>query len=207
MPYKFLVGCGGGSATSGGGEHPSTSARAMAHSLLLSPYPPEPRKTSLPQTWMARQTNGGSMQARLRCVLGFALLIVFAACGSGPYNFNHVSVSVSPAAVTIPTNGQVTLQATVSGLCSNCVGSIQYWSIAEDPNNGVSCYWFTTPPAGPCPGGTIQPNNNQGSFNTLTVTYYAPSTPGTFHVSAVWCICEGSSQISKTGTSVVTVDP
>jgi hypothetical protein len=149
------------------------------------------------------------MQARLRCVLGFVLLIVFAACGSGPYNFNQVSVSVSPAAVTIPMNGKVTLQATVSGLCSNCVGSIQNWSIAEDPNNGVSCDWFTTPPAGPCPGGTLQQNNSQGSFpsNTLTVTYYAPSTPGTLHVSAVWCNCLGSLPISKTGTSVVTVDP
>ena len=147
------------------------------------------------------------MPARLRCVPGFALLIVFAACGSGPYNFNQVSVSVSPAAVTIPVNGTVTLQATVSGLCSNCVGLIQYWTIAEDPNNGWSCFWFTTPPAGPCPGGTIQPSNSQGVFDTHTVTYYAPSTPGTFHVSAVWCDCAGSLTNAKTGTSVVTVDP
>jgi len=142
------------------------------------------------------------MPARLRCVLGFALLIVLAACGSGPYNFNQVSVSVSPAFVTIPVNGTVTLQATVSGLCSTCGDIIQNWSIAE-AGEGVSCDWFTTPPPGPCPAGTLQ----LFPTNTLTVTYYAPSTPGTFHVSAEWCICAGPVPIYKTGTSVVTVGP
>ena len=117
-----------------------------------------------------------------------------------------VTVTVSPAAVTIPANGQVTLQATVKGLCSTCISDINLWSIAE--NNGAICTWFDTPPAGPCPAGTIQ--ETAGSLsNSLTVTYYAPSTPGTFHVTAEWfdSLSFGSGTTTKNGTSVITVSP
>jgi hypothetical protein len=133
------------------------------------------------------------------------LLVVIPGCGGGGGGFdpNHVSVAVSPAAVTISTSDQLTLKATVNGLCSTCVSSINGWSITE--NNGAVCTWFDTLPFGPCPAGTIQATAN-GSASTLTVTYHAPSTSGTFHVVAEWCICFGSS-LKKDGTSVVTVSP
>ena len=139
-------------------------------------------------------------------VASLVLLMVIAGCGTGGgYNPNNVTVTVSPAAVTIPANGQVTLQATVNGLCSTCTSSIQYWSIAEDPDNSVNCTWSTMPPTGPCPGGTIQQIPG-GLSSSLTVTYYAPSTPGTFQVSAAWCICF-TPAIIKQGMSVITVSP
>jgi hypothetical protein len=148
------------------------------------------------------------MNYRGLCVASFILLIVIAGCGSGGgYNVNNVTVIVSPAAATIPVGGQVTLQATVNGLCSGCVSSIDLWSVAEHdggvPDSG--CDWYTTPPSGPCPGGTIQETAGALS-NTLTVTYFAPSTPGTYHVVAGWSAGLGA-PVTQNGTSVITVSP
>ncbi len=127
------------------------------------------------------------------------LLIATAGCGGGGFNANKVTVAVAPAAVTVSASGQVTLQATVHGLCSSCNPSINVWSITE--NNGVNCSWIDTPPSGPCPGGTIQETGG----NFLTVMYHAPSASGTFHVIAEWCDCFANPIISKDGTSVITV--
>jgi hypothetical protein len=139
---------------------------------------------------------------RALCIGPLALLIVIAGCGGGGgYNPNNVTVTVSPAAPTVPANGQVTLTATVNGLCSTCVPTIQSWGIQEDPSNGSTCTFV--PPFGPCPAGTIQEN----PANLLTVTYFAPSTSGTYHVSATWYIPAffGAGSVTKVGTSVITV--
>jgi hypothetical protein len=127
-------------------------------------------------------------------------------CGGG-YNANNVTVSVSPAAVTVPTNGQVTLQATVNGFCSGCMPQIE-WSISE--NNGAGCTWggVNSPPAGPCPGGTIQGQGTAGPLSP-TVIYFAPNASGTFHVSASQNVGVTENLLAqvKEGTSVVTVSP
>ena len=114
-------------------------------------------------------------------VASLVLLIVMTGCdrGSG-FDPNKVTVTVSPPAVTIPASGQVTLQATVKGAPISAVSS---WTIAELKTNGASgaqCNWVGTTPPGPCPDGMIQ----GADAGSLTVTYHAPSAPGTFHVIA-----------------------
>jgi len=146
---------------------------------------------------------------RARFVASLVLLMVTAGCGTGnnnSFNPNNVTVTVSPPTVTIPTNGQVILQATVTGLCSACIASFQSWSITENPS-GADCatYVGITPP-GPCPAGTLQIPNG----DALTVTYFAPNTPGTLHVNAEWedfVNFTGPPVATKVGTSVVTLSP
>ncbi|MGA8492097.1 MAG: hypothetical protein WB711_16845 [Terriglobales bacterium] len=140
------------------------------------------------------------------CSAMFALLIITVACGGGPgvvlgSGNPDVTVTISPAAATIPEGGKVTLQATLKGLCSECISFITFWSVVENDNN--VCLWggVNMPPIGPCPGGTILLNPPAG--NTLIVTYYAPSTPGTFHVTAEYSIVG----VDSHGTSVITVSP
>jgi hypothetical protein len=130
------------------------------------------------------------------------LLIVIVGCGGGgTFDPNNVTVTVSPPAVTIPASGQVTLQATVKG---SPAAPALTWSIAELQTNGASgsqCNWSgTTPPAGPCPDGTIQ----GADASSPTVTYLAPSTSGTFHVLAQANV---SFTLVKDGTAVITVSP
>lgn len=132
-------------------------------------------------------------------------IMISAGCGGGANgsSSDHVTVAVSPMSVTIPVSGQVTLQATVKG--SPGAPSVT-WFIAELAVNGASgaqCNWSsTTQPAGPCPDGTIEGADAPG----LTVKYHAPSTPGTFHVTAEWSTLFNP-VVVKDGTAVITVGP
>jgi hypothetical protein len=144
---------------------------------------------------------------RIPCVLAFLLLIVSAGCGTGNrLNPANVSVSVSPANATISTNGQVPLQATVQGLPSGYISSISLWTVTENPNGADCATDVGITPPGPCPAGTIQ----LVSADELTVTYFAPSTPGTYHINAEWedfVNFNGPPAGTQTGTSVITVGP
>jgi hypothetical protein len=130
------------------------------------------------------------------------LLIVAVGCGSGGgYNPNNVTVTVTPASATVAANGQVTLHAAVNGFCSTCTPQIT-WSVTE---NSVNCTWAdrNTPPAGPCPGGTIQGQDAGGPLSQ-DVIYFAPSTTGTFHVFASQLV---TLSMNVQGESIVTVGP
>jgi hypothetical protein len=147
---------------------------------------------------------GGLNLSRALGVESLVLLIVIAGCGGGGSSSsdpNNVTVTVSPPAVTVSASGQVTLQATVNG--SSAAPALN-WTIAELQTNGASgaqCNWSgTTPPAGPCPDGTIQ----GADASSLTVTYLAPSTSGTFHVIAQDNV---SMTLVKAATAVITVSP
>jgi hypothetical protein len=143
---------------------------------------------------------------RARFVGTLIPLIFTAGCGGGVSgaNLNNVTVTVTPGAVTIPANGQVTLQATIKGSPGAPSAT---WFIAELAINGASgsqCNWSgNVPPAGPCPDGTIE---GAGVTPALTVTYHAPSTTGTFHVTAEWSTLFNP-VVVKDGTSVITVEP
>ena len=131
------------------------------------------------------------------------LLIVIAGCGGGnATNFNNVTVTVSPATATVPVSDQVTLQARVTGVSGTPVLT---WAITELQTNGASgaqCNWLgTSPPAGPCPDGTIQ---GADASPYTPVTYHAPSAPGTFHVVAQWSTAFNP-VITKNGMAVITV--
>ena len=141
--------------------------------------------------------------SRALCVASIVPLIFMAGCGGGSnFDLDNVTVTLSPSAATIPASGQVTLQATVKG-SPGAPGLV--WFIAElqtDGASGAQCNWAgATPPAGPCPDGTIQ-GIVSGS---LTVTYLPPSTSGTFHVVAEYSL--PFSTVVKDGTAVVTVSP
>jgi hypothetical protein len=141
------------------------------------------------------------------CSASFLLLIVTAGCGGGGkgVDSNNVTVNVAPASVTVSASGQVTLQATVKGTSNDATAAVT-WSIDEQKTDGASgaqCVWLDTPPDGPCPDGTIE-QTTAGNF--LTVTYHAPSTSGTFHVTAEWSTLFDP-VIIKDGTSVITVSP
>jgi hypothetical protein len=83
------------------------------------------------------------------------------------------------------------------------MSTIQSWNIAENPS-GADCATFVGSLL--CPAGTIQIAG--GDF--LTVTYFAPNTSGTFHVTAEWEDFDNFSDppiATKDGTSVITVSP
>jgi hypothetical protein len=132
------------------------------------------------------------------CVASLFLIVICVGCGGGGYNANDVTVSVSPATATVSENGQMAFKATITGECEGCVPTIT-WSISEDSES--NCTWIETPPTGPCPGGTVQVPEFSGS---LTATYFAPNTSGSFHIVASEFVTYTQTQ---QGTSVITVTP
>src|SRR5271163_4084274 len=135
------------------------------------------------------------------------LLMAFAACGSSSkFNPNNVSVSVSPATANVATSGQLPLQASVQGLGSGIPSSVTLWTITENPTTSDCAVYVGIVISDPCPAGTIQIANS----TELTVTYFAPTTAGTYHVVAEWedfVNFTGPPLATKTGTTVVTVGP
>jgi hypothetical protein len=138
----------------------------------------------------------------LRTAVLALLAVLSSSCGGGGYNAESVTVTVSPATVTVPENGQSPLQATVAGFCTGCMPEI-VWSFSE--NNGTPCSWLdmNTPPVGPCPAGTIQGQEAIGPLSP-NVIYFAPGTSGTFHLTASQFI---DLTETREGTSVITVSP
>jgi hypothetical protein len=124
---------------------------------------------------------------RIVYVCTLAVFIALAGCGGKQTNFNNVTVTVSPTAATIPTGGQTSLTATVTGLPGGASPALN-WTITELTGNGASgaqCTWIAggTPPSGPCPDGTIE---MQSAMNETAATYFAPGAAGTFHVNVQW---------------------
>ncbi len=111
------------------------------------------------------------------CFATLVLLVVCAGCGGGK-PLPPPTEALAPATATVAVNGQVPVVLTVSGLCGTCSLPGVAWGIDED---GGGCNWTTTLPAGPCPGGTIQITGADVG-DSLTVMYFAPSAPGTYHV-------------------------
>jgi hypothetical protein len=138
---------------------------------------------------------------RTLCIGSLVLLIICASCG-GPGSGGLITANIAPATVTIAPGSEVTLQASATGPGSQLVNGY-LWDIEELTGNGEQCDWMgDTPPAGPCPYGTIK-----GDLSS-TVTYFAPSTSGTFTVGAeVTLSSDKNMYLSKGGTSVITVGP
>ena len=155
----------------------------------------------MPSSWALPSSH-----PRYPALCGLLVLLIFTAGCGGGFKANNVAVAVSPVVVTIPEDGQGTLQATIRNYCSGCE-PLYTWAISE--NDGTNCTWLTISPVGPCPGGTIQ--ETAVPYGYPTVTYFAPSTLGTFHVTAEWDW--GANQylrpptVTKVGTAVVTVSP
>lgn len=131
-------------------------------------------------------------------------MVFVGSCGGNVrgYNVSDVTVTISPAADTIPEKGQAALVASVNNFCALCVTQIN-WSIAE--NGSAPCLWgdVNTPPAGPCPGGTIQGQGSEGPFSP-SVIYFAPSAAGTYHITGTQSV---TNTLTVSGTGVITVSP
>jgi hypothetical protein len=144
----------------------------------------------------------------MRLPLAF-LAVVFAALlvgcgGSGLPHSGQVSVSVSPAQAAIAANGSVGLTGTAAGFTDTLLGR---WWIQEsyniDRNNDCGLLSTQAPPQSGCPYGYVMYDPNMAVPSTAT--YYAPATPGTYHVTFEASQFVEFDHLSKTGEATITV--
>jgi hypothetical protein len=111
----------------------------------------------------------------------FAVLLI--GCGgSGLPHSNQVTVSVTPAQTTIAAGASVSLTGQGTGFTADPV--IQWWikeSRDLDVSNDCGLLSSQAPPQSGCPYGYVMYDPVEKIPSSAT--YYAPTTPGTYHVT------------------------
>ena len=133
-------------------------------------------------------------------------IILLAACGGGvglPHS-NQVTAQITPAQTSVKVGQTTSLQGSATGFTQAPI--VQWW-IQEAKNSGDSddCGYLTLPPMSVCQFGYVV-------FGSVTqfpspATYYAPLTPGTYHVTFEASQFEAFDHVSKTATATMTVTP
>jgi hypothetical protein len=144
----------------------------------------------------------------MKRLLGVMLLLLgLAACGgNGLPHSSSVTVLVTPSQATVPVGGNVSLTGTESGFTAPPV--VQWW-IQESKNIDFNndCGKLDTEPKDftGCPYGFVMFPN----VTTVpsTATYYAPQTPGTYHVTVSMTQVVEFDSLQKTATATITVTP
>lgn len=134
-----------------------------------------------------------------------ALLIaaLLASCGSGLPHSGNVTVTVTPATATVASGGTVALEGNATGFTRS---PIVVWRVQEArASGGDDCGYLDPPPASPCQFGYV-------IFGSVTqfpssATYYAPPTPGTYHVTFEATQNTAFDYLTKTATAAITVTP
>ena len=141
---------------------------------------------------------------RLRPGLVTVFLVFLLGCGNNLPHSGQVSVSVSPSQATIAPNGSVTLNGTASGFTASVMGR---WWIQEsyEVDRIKNCGLLTTeaPPQSGCLNGYVMYDEKMAVPSTAT--YYAPSAPGTYHVTFEATQFDTFDHLSKTAQATITV--
>ncbi len=144
---------------------------------------------------------------RAFCTMSLVVLLgaasLLGSCGSsGLPTPAPINVQITPAQASASTGTSTGLKGSATGLT---VAPVVQWWIQESQNDpgGDNCGYLTLPATSPCPYGYVV-------FGSVTdfpssATYYAPSTPGTYHV--VFKVEQDSTfdHVSKTATAAITV--
>lgn len=141
--------------------------------------------------------------AALACVVLSVLLL--GNCGSsGSPSPSQVIASITPAQSTLKTGENITLTGSATGFTAPPI--VTWWiQEARSADTGDDCAYLKLPAMSPCPYGyVIFPSVTQ--FPSVA-TYYAPSTPGTYHVVFEAIQSVEYHPVSKTVTAAVTVTP
>ena len=137
--------------------------------------------------------------------LPVALLVAFllGSCSSGLPHSNQVTVRVTPAQATVAVGGTVALEGDASGFTRSPI--VRWWVQEARDAGGDDCGYLRPPPVSPCQFGYV-------IFGSVTqfpssATYYAPLTPGTYHVTFEATQNTAFEYLIKTATATITVTP
>lgn len=125
-------------------------------------------------------------------------------CGSGLPHSSQVTVTVAPAQATVAVGETVVLNGNATGFTETPI--IEWWvQEARDAGGSDDCGYLQPPLMSRCQFGFVM-------FGSVTqfpssATYYAPLTPGTFHVTFAATQFAGFDPLSKTATATLTVTP
>jgi len=129
--------------------------------------------------------------------------LLFGSCGSGLPHSGQVTASVAPAEATVAAGGTVALEGDAIGFTRSPI--VLWWVQEARDAGGDDCGYLQPPPMSPCQYGYV-------IFGSVTqfpssAIYYAPPTPGTYHVTFQATQNTTFEYLSKTATATITVTP
>ncbi|MBZ5689533.1 MAG: hypothetical protein LAP86_31415 [Acidobacteriia bacterium] len=133
-----------------------------------------------------------------------ALLLDSCASGLRLPHSDQVTVTVAPAQSTVPVAGTLALSGNATGFTETPI--VEWWvQEARDAGGSDDCGYLQPPLMSRCEFGFVI----FGSVTQLpsSATYYAPLTPGTYHVTFEATQFATSDHVSKTATATITVTP
>ena len=136
------------------------------------------------------------------CILAL-IAVLLSACGSGLPSSSQISTTITPVQATIPTNTTLTLHGTATGFTTAPI--ISWWVQESHDLDQIHDCGFAEYEYGHftnCPFGFV--------VYTLfevpsTATYYAPATPGMYHVTFDVWQRDGFNQVEKSATATIVV--
>jgi hypothetical protein len=140
----------------------------------------------------------------LPVTLILALLLISCAAGPPLPYFNKVTLTVAPAQATVAVGGTVALRGSATGFTETPI--VEWWvQEARDAGGSDDCGYLQPPLMSRCEFGFV-------IFGSVTqvpssATYYAPLTPGTYHVTLETTQFATVDHVSKTATTTITVTP
>jgi hypothetical protein len=145
------------------------------------------------------------MKILAACRLGFALLVIglLASCGgSSSTTPAPLQITLTPSAPSIVVNSSVAITAETTPTFPKYLGQMT-WSVPGESQ--ALCTQVM--PSSSCPNGTLTWELQPPGFPPSAVTYYAPSTPGSYQVSVQGQITDATdpNKIDYQGTASVTV--
>ena len=151
----------------------------------------------------SRRSNHFSERGRVQYCIFALIAVLVSACGGGPPSSSQISMTITPAQATIPINATLTLHGTATGFTTAPV--VSWWvqeshDLDQIHDCGFAEYkdgYFTG-----CPFGFV--------VYTLfevpsAATYYAPPTPGIYHVTFDVWQRDGFNQVEKSATATIVV--
>ena len=151
----------------------------------------------------SRRSNHLCERGRVHYCILAAVAVLLSACGSGLPSSSQISVTITPVQATIPINATLTLHGTAIGFTTPPIGS--WWvqeSHALDQIHDCGFAEYKDGYLTSCPFGFV--------VYTLfevpsAATYYAPPTPGTYHVTFDVWQRDGFNQVEKSATATIVV--
>jgi|SRR5437763_9032644 hypothetical protein len=130
-------------------------------------------------------------------------VILLGSCGNGLPHSSEVALMVTPAEATVATGGTISLNGDATGFTRSPI--VRWWIEEAHDAGGDDCGYFEPPPTSPCKYGYV-------TFVSVTqfpssATYYAPSQPGTYHVTFQATQSSEFDYLQKTAASTITVTP
>jgi len=143
--------------------------------------------------------------AIIRVIITLKFLFLLTSCGTGglPHT-SQVTVTVTPSQATVAPGGSVTLTGAATGFTGPPI--VQWWiqeSRDIDRYNDCGVLSSQAPPQTGCPYGYVM-FADVTSFPS-SATYYAPSTPGTYHVTFEASQVVEFDSLTKTVQATITV--